>query len=56
MATPNQLPTITKQLTKAGLALNPNDLTDLTGFPMGAIVSLGGCTASFVSDQGVSSH
>lgn len=50
---PNQLPTITKQLTKAGLALNPNDLTDLTGFPMGAIVSLGGCTASFVSDQGL---
>lgn len=50
---PNQLPTIAKQLTKAGLALNPNDLTDLTGFPMGAIVSLGGCTASFVSDQGL---
>lgn len=50
---PNQLPTITKELTKAGLQLNPNDLTDLTGFPMGAIVSLGGCTASFVSDQGL---
>ncbi len=50
---PNQLPTIAKQLTKAGLTLNPNDLTDLTGFPMGAIVSLGGCTASFVSDQGL---
>ena len=50
---PNQLPTIAKELTKAGLKLNPNDLTDLTGFPMGAIVSLGGCTASFVSDQGL---
>jgi len=50
---PNQLPTIAKQLTKAGLKLNPNDLTELTGFPMGAIVSLGGCTASFVSDQGL---
>jgi len=50
---PNQLPTIAKQLTKAGLKLNPNDLTDLTGFPMGAIVSLGGCTASFVSDKGL---
>ncbi|MEI6894495.1 MAG: S46 family peptidase [Colwellia sp.] len=50
---PNQLPTIAKELTKAGLSLNPNDLTDLTGFPMGAIVSLGGCTASFVSDQGL---
>jgi len=31
---PNQLPTIAKQLTNAGLKLNPNDLTDLTGFPM----------------------
>jgi hypothetical protein len=50
---PNQLPTIATQLTKAGLALNPKNLTDLTGFPMGAIVSLGGCTASFVSDQGL---
>jgi len=50
---PNQLPTIAKELTNAGLKLNPNDLTDLTGFPMGAIVSLGGCTASFVSDQGL---
>ena len=50
---PNQLPTIAKQLTKAGLKLNPEDLTNLTGFPMGAIVSLGGCTASFVSDQGL---
>ena len=50
---PNQLPTIAKELTNAGLKLNPKDLTDLTGFPMGAIVSLGGCTASFVSDQGL---
>ena len=50
---PNQLPTIAKELIKAGLKLNPNDLTELTGFPMGAIVSLGGCTASFVSDQGL---
>lgn len=50
---PNQLPTIAKQLTKAGLKLNPDGLTNLTGFPMGAIVSLGGCTASFVSDQGL---
>jgi len=48
---PHQLPSIAKELTDAGLALNPNDLTNLTGFPMGAIVSLGGCTASFVSDQ-----
>jgi hypothetical protein len=50
---PHQLPDIAKQLTQAGLKLDPKSLTDLTGFPMGAIVSLGGCTASFVSDKGL---
>ncbi len=50
---PHQLPVIAKQLKQAGLKLDPEDLTDLTGFPMGAIVSLGGCTASFVSDKGL---
>lgn len=55
---PHQLPSISKELTAAGLELNPADLTNLTEFPMGAIVSLGGCTASFVSDQAlvVSNH
>ncbi|WNC70771.1 S46 family peptidase [Thalassotalea psychrophila] len=55
---PHQLPSISKELTAAGLELNPTDLTNLTEFPMGAIVSLGGCTASFVSDQAlvVSNH
>jgi len=50
---PHQLPAIAKDLKKAGLKLNPKDLTNLTEFPMGAIVSLGGCTASFVSDKGL---
>ncbi|GAA0852462.1 S46 family peptidase [Aliiglaciecola litoralis] len=50
---PHQLPNIANKLVDAGLELNPNSLTDLTGFPMGAIVSLGGCTASFVSDKGL---
>ena len=50
---PHQLPTIAKDLKKAGLKLDPKDLTNLTEFPMGAIVSLGGCTASFVSDKGL---
>ncbi len=49
----HQLPSIAKELKSAGLKLNPNELNDLTGFPMGAIVSLGGCTASFVSDKGL---
>src|SRR3982751_2317601 len=50
---PQQLPQIAKQLKAAGLQLDPNALTKLTEFPMGAVVSLGGCSASFVSDQGL---
>ena len=50
---PQQLPQIAKQLKAAGLKLDPAALTKLTEFPMGAIVSLGGCSASFVSKQGL---
>jgi hypothetical protein len=50
---PQQLPQIAKQLKAAGLKLDPATLTKLTAFPMGAIVSLGGCSASFVSPQGL---
>lgn len=50
---PQQLPQVAKQLKAAGLKLDPASLTNLTGFPMGAIVSLGGCSASFVSPQGL---
>ncbi len=55
---PHQLPEIAEQLKAAGLELEPESLTDLNEFPMGAIVSLGGCTASFVSARGliVSNH
>lgn len=53
MFTPDQLPEIAKDLRKKGLKLDTRDLADLTGFPMGAVVSLGGCTASFVSPQGL---
>ena len=53
MFTPDQLPEISKDLKKTGLRLNPKNLTDLTAFPMGAVVSLGGCSASFVSPQGL---
>ena len=48
-----QLPTIAATLKQHGLQLDPAKLTDLTGYPMGAIVSLGGCTASFVSPEGL---
>ncbi|MFW7379821.1 MAG: S46 family peptidase [Oligoflexus sp.] len=50
---PEQLPEISADLKKKGLELKPENLTDLMAFPMNAIVSLGGCSASFVSDQGL---
>ncbi len=50
---PQQLPQVAKELKAAGLKLDPKALTQLTEFPMGAIVSLGGCSASFVSAQGL---
>jgi len=50
---PQQLPQVAKQLKAAGLKLDPATLTKLTEFPMGAIVSLGGCSASFVSPLGL---
>ncbi|PNS09597.1 S46 family peptidase [Solilutibacter silvestris] len=53
MWTPQQLPEISRALKDAGLKLDPNQLADLTGDPLGAVVSLGGCTASFVSPQGL---
>ncbi|MEO0689973.1 MAG: S46 family peptidase [Pseudomonadota bacterium] len=53
MYTPDQLKEISDQLEEAGLELDPASLSDLTSFPMGAVVSLGGCSASFVSPEGL---
>jgi len=53
MYTPDQLPEISDDLSKAGLTLKPEQLKDLTGFPMGAVISLGNCSASFVSEKGL---
>ena len=50
---PQQIPALGDELKKLGLQMSPNQLADLTGFPMGAIVSLGGCSASFVSPEGL---
>lgn len=50
---PQQLPQVAKQLKAAGLKLDPASLTKLTEFPMGAIVAVPGCSASFVSAQGL---
>jgi V8-like Glu-specific endopeptidase len=53
MFTPGQLPEIAEDLRKTGLEVSPEALSDLTGFPMGAIVQLQGCSGSFVSDEGL---
>ncbi|RZA21872.1 MAG: S46 family peptidase [Proteobacteria bacterium] len=50
---PEQLPLIEKDLKAKGLSLKPESISNLTSFPMNAIVSLGGCSASFVSDIGL---
>jgi hypothetical protein len=50
---PEQLPRIGDELRQAGLETPPEKFSDLTGHPMGAIVSLGGCSASFVSPEGL---
>ena len=53
MWVPQQLPEIGDELREAGLELDPARLADLTGDPMGAEVALGGCTASFLSTEGL---
>ena len=50
---PQQIPALGDELKKLGLQIDPKQFADLTGFPMGAIVSLGGCSASFVSPEGL---
>lgn len=50
---PHQLQEISVKLKKAGLNLDPTQMENLDQFPMNAIISLGGCTASFLSDQGL---
>lgn len=50
---PSQLLSQGGPLRAAGYLDDPATLADLRGPPMGAIVSIGGCTASFVSDLGL---
>jgi hypothetical protein len=50
---PRQIPELAADLAKRGMELDPARLADLTGDPLGAVVSLGGCTASFVSPAGL---
>jgi hypothetical protein len=50
---PQQIPALGDRLRALGFQGDANQFADLTGFPMGAIVSLGGCSASFVSPDGL---
>jgi hypothetical protein len=50
---PYQLPQLKSELKRIGIAIPADKLADLSRHPMSAIVSLGGCSASFVSDAGL---
>ena len=50
---PQQIPQLADELRKMGIKIDPNRFADLTGDPMGAVISLGNCTASFVSPDGL---
>ncbi len=50
---PQQIPDLAPRLRTLGFTGDPKAFADLTGQPMGAVVSLGGCTASFVSPDGL---
>ncbi len=50
---PQQMIDLAPRLKKLGFQGNPKAFADLTGMPMGAVVSLGGCSASFVSPDGL---
>ncbi len=50
---PQQIPELSAKLKALGFKGDSKAFADLTGQPMGAIVSLGGCTASFVSPDGL---
>jgi hypothetical protein len=50
---PQQVPQLAAELRKMGIKIDPQRFADLTGDPMGAVISLGGCSASFVSPDGL---
>jgi hypothetical protein len=50
---PGQLEELGPELKKLGLAISPSALADPMAYPLGAVVSLGGCSASFVSAEGL---
>ncbi|AKU20294.1 S46 family peptidase [Massilia sp. MB5] len=50
---PHQLPQLKSELKRIGIAIPAEKLADLSKHPMSAIVSLDGCSASFVSPEGL---
>lgn len=50
---PQQVPQLAAELQKMGIKIDAQRFADLTGDPMGAVISLGGCSASFVSPDGL---
>lgn len=50
---PEQLPALADTLRSLGLRLDPVAMADLHAHPLGAVISLGGCSASFVSEDGL---
>jgi len=50
---PHQLPQLKSELKRIGIAIPAEKLADLSKHPMSAMVSLGGCSASFVSPDGL---
>lgn len=50
---PEQLDAVGPDMAALGLELDPAQLGDLAQHPLGAIISLGGCSASFVSADGL---
>nr|WP_145649307.1 S46 family peptidase [Pseudoduganella lurida] len=50
---PHQLPQLKAELKRIGIRIPAEQLADLSKKPMSAMVSLGGCSASFVSPDGL---
>ncbi len=50
---PRQLPAIAGRLSDAGYRSDPAAIADLGRYPMDAVVAIAGCSASFVSPQGL---
>jgi hypothetical protein len=50
---PRQTPKLAEMLKTKGMTLDPTTLANLQKAPMNAIASLGGCSAAFLSPQGL---